>query len=159
MTPSEIIQKLKNKFPENILDANPDGVEAFIKIAPTDVLEVITFLKEDPEIKMDLLNLVTGVDWNEDNRMEIVYHLSSMVFQSHKLAVHAFMDRKNPKVASLCSLYGTANWHERETYDLLGIVFEGHPDLRRLLLPDDWEGHPLRKDYKYPEEYHGIKWA
>ena len=107
---------------------------------------------------MDYLSLVTGIDWDKENKMEVVYHLSS-IQHHHAIAVHAYLDRNDPKVPSIVDLYGAANWHERETYDLLGIVFEGHPDLRRILLPDDWVGHPLRKDYQFPEEYHGIKWA
>ncbi len=159
MTLNEIVQKLISKFPDNILDSNPEGVEPFIKVAPSDIFDIIKFLKEDPEIDLSFLNLITGVDWNQDNRIEVVYHLSSVAFQSHKLAIHAFLDRKAPRIPSICGLYGAANWHERETYDLLGVEFEGHPDMRRMLLPDDWEGHPLRKDYQFPEEYHGIKWA
>ena len=158
MTPNEINQILIIKFPDKITSFSIEPPEPFIRINPQDVPEIISFLKNDPVLKMDYLNLISGVDWINENKMEVVYHLSS-ISQHHKIAVHVYLDRGNPIVPTITRLYGAANWHERETYDLFGIQFEGHPDLRRILLPDDWEGYPLRKDYKFPDEYHGVKWA
>jgi len=89
------------------------------------------------------------------DRFEVVYHLASLS-HGHRIVLKAIVPRDDPHIASVAAIYPTANWHERETYDLMGIVFDGHPDLRRILLPDDWEGHPLRKDYVFPESYHGI---
>ena len=88
-------------------------------------------------------------------RLESVYHFLSYQ-HDHEAVIKIKLDRENPRVASVMDLWPAADWHEREAYDLVGIVYEGHQDLRRILLPDDWEGHPLRKDYKQPEEYHGI---
>jgi NADH-quinone oxidoreductase subunit C len=158
MTPVEINQTLTNKFANKIVEAKSDPPENYIHILPQDVPEVISYLKNDPALKMDYLCCLSGVDWLKENKMEVVYHLSSISLH-HKIAVHTFIDRNDPKIPSITYLYGAANWHERETFDLLGINFEGHPDLRRILLPDDWVGNPLRKDYQFPEEYHGIKWA
>lgn len=158
MTPSEIIQNLTNKFSQRIVESNSEILEPFIRIAPQDIPEVIGYLKSESTLKMEYLNLISGVDWLKENKMEVVYHLSSMTHH-HKIVIKTYVDRNEPKVPSIVSLYGGANWHEREVYDLMGIKFEGHPDLRRILLPDDWMGHPLRKDYQFPEEYHGIKWA
>jgi NADH-quinone oxidoreductase subunit C len=86
----------------------------------------------------------------------VVYHLASVV-HNHKIVLKAICTKENPHVQSVADVWGTANWHEREAFDLIGIVFDGHPDLRRILLPYDWEGHPLRKDYKVPEFYNGMK--
>ncbi len=158
MTPLEIVQNLTNKFSAKIIESNSEILEPFIRVNPLDIPEVIGYLKNEPSIRMDYLNLISGVDWLKDNKMELVYHLSS-VEHHHKMVVRAFVDRAEPKAPTIVPLYGAANWHERETYDLMGIRFEGHPDLRRILLPDDWIGHPLRKDYQFPEDYHGIKWA
>ena len=158
MTQSEIIQNLANKFGERIAESSPELLEPFIVVKPSDIPEVMAYLKNEPVLSMDFLNLISGVDWDKENRMEIVYHLSS-IKHHHQIVVRAVLSRENPSVPTVSNLWGTANWHERETYDLMGINFEGHPDLRRILLPDDWIGHPLRKDYVFPEEYHGVKWA
>ena len=158
MTPNEIVQNLKNKFPDKILGDNIEVIEPYIMVASPDIPEIILYLKNTPELSFDFLNLITGIDWNTDNRMEVVYHLSSIPHH-HQLTVKCYIPRLDGKVPSIAHIYGAANWHERETYDMFGIVFEGHPDLRRILCPDDWDGFPLRKDYQFPEEYHGIKWA
>lgn len=87
--------------------------------------------------------------------MEVVYHLYSIPFNK-ALAVKIIVPRDHPEVPSVAHIWRTANWHEREAFDLLGIHFAGHPDLRRILLPADWEGHPLRKDYQEQSTYRGI---
>lgn len=92
----------------------------------------------------DYLVFVTAVDWPD--RMTLVYRLGHMRWKV-QVFVECDIDRADPKAASVADLWPTADWHERETYDLMGVSFEGHPDLRRLILPEDWEGHPLRKDY------------
>jgi NADH-quinone oxidoreductase subunit C len=88
--------------------------------------------------------------------MEVIYNLYSIPY-NHHLTVKVMLDRAEPAVESLTAIWKTADWHEREAYDLLGIRFNNHPDLRRILLPEDWEGHPLRKDYEHQEYYRGIK--
>ena len=88
--------------------------------------------------------------------MEVIYHLYSITKNLH-FVIKVVLDRETPSVPSITSIWGTANWHERETFDLFGIHFEGHPDLRRILLPANWEGFPLRKDYTTQEYFHGVK--
>ena len=92
---------------------------------------------------------------DKDN-LAVVYHLYSYVHH-HKLVVKVVVPKSNPVVKTVSDVWAAAEWHEREAYDLVGMTFEGHPDLRRILLPEDWEGHPLRKDYKVPEFYKGMK--
>jgi NADH:ubiquinone oxidoreductase subunit C len=108
---------------------------------------------DDPEMKFDYLRLISGVDWTD--RLSSVYHLYSYTL-GHGAVLRVDLDRTAPNVASVAGIWPTADWLERETYDLMGIVYEGHPGLTRIMLPDDWEGHPLRKDYVSPKEYHGI---
>jgi NADH-quinone oxidoreductase subunit C len=102
---------------------------------------------------------LSGVDYKgakgEPDRMEVVYHLFSMKLR-HKCVLKVELPRENPSVPTLENVWAIANWHEREAYDLFGIRFEGHSDLRRILCPDDWEGYPLRKDYQQPESYLGM---
>lgn len=157
MTPNEIVQTLQNKFNDKIIESNLEVIQPYVVVQADSVADIFTYLKNDPALEMDYLDLLTGVDWLTENRIEMVYHVSS-IKHHHSLVVKTNLDRETPKVPSITPLYGAANWHERETYDLFGIIFVGHPDLRRILLPDDWKGHPLRKDYQFPEEYHGVKW-
>ena len=107
----------------------------------------------------DLLSCLTGIDNGpEANTMEVAYNLCSIPYE-HQLMVKVSISRDEPVLPTVSDIWRTAEWHERETFDLLGIRFDGHPDLRRILLPADWEGHPLRKDYKEQEYYHGIRVA
>lgn len=110
------------------------------------LLEFLTFLKKDEALAFDNLMCLTAVD--EIERMDVVYHLSSYRHR-HLIGVKAPVKGANPKVPSVTSLWPGANWHEREVYDLFGVVFTGHPDLRRIMMPDEWEGHPMRKQYAH----------
>jgi len=97
---------------------------------------------------------LSGID--DGAKLGVVYNLHSMV-HNHKITLKVELeDRETPRVPTVATLFGTADWHEREAYDMIGIVFEGHPDLRRILCPDDWEGYPLRKDYKVQQTYRGL---
>ena len=108
----------------------------------------LTELKSNPSTSFDYMFCQTGVDWPA--HMEVIYHLKSTA-HSHKLVVRGkILTRETPVIDSVCDLYKTAEFHEREIFDLYGIVFKNHPDLRRLLLADDWVGYPMRKDYKDP---------
>jgi NADH-quinone oxidoreductase subunit C len=95
------------------------------------------------------------VDYPKQGHIQIVYHLMSYALRHH-FVLKANASRDNPVVATVSSVWSAADWQEREVFDLLGVTFEGHPDLRRILMPEDWPGHPLRKDFVEPQEYHGI---
>lgn len=124
-----------------------EGAQFLNVVAPPEKLYAIARqLKDDPETSLDYLFCLTGVDWPE--YFEVVYHLES-TRHAHSLVLRTRTDgRENPRLDTVCTIWPTAEAHEREVYDLFGIHFANHPDLRRLLLTDDWEGYPLRKDYK-----------
>jgi len=114
-------------------------------------------LFQNKDTYFDSLSCLTGIDnGSEKGTMEVVYNLYSIPFEV-SLMLKTEIDRKMPEVPSVAHIWQTANWHEREAYDLLGIHFIGHPDLRRILMPADWEGHPLQKDYEEPLEYRGME--
>jgi NADH-quinone oxidoreductase subunit C len=121
----------------------------------TRFLEVMRFFKEHPDLSFDFLRSVTGVDYPDQKKIASVYHLYSYD-KGHAHVVKFLCDREQPEVPSVEKLWPTANWFERESYDLVGIIYLGHTDLRRILLPEDWVGHPLRKDYVEEPDYHGI---
>jgi NADH-quinone oxidoreductase subunit C len=105
----------------------------------------------------DMLSCLTGIDNGvEANTVEVVYNLYSIPL-GHHLMLKVTLPRENPAIDSVSEIWRTANWHEREAFDMYGIKFKGHPDLRRILLPADWEGHPLRKDYQHQEYYRDVK--
>lgn len=135
------------------LNATPKA----IKIAAEDLLSVCDALHKSESTYFDMLSCVTAIDNGPDAAtMEVVYNLYSIPFDHH-LALRVTLQREDPNVASVSSIWKTANWHEREAYDMFGIIFNNHPDLRRILMPADWEGFPLRKDYKHQEYYRNIK--
>jgi NADH-quinone oxidoreductase subunit C len=156
MIPQEVFDSLTTHFGEAVLEGKLDGVlDPYIRIAPERIRDVCLFLRDDPAMQFDTLNLLTGMDYTK-GKLGVVYHCSSIALQ-HKIVLKVEVTVENPHVQSVESVWKTANWHEREAYDMIGLVFDGHPDLRRILLPDDWEGYPLRKDYKVPEFYNGMK--
>ena len=156
MSPQEIHEKLKERFQEKILEFKDGVLNPWIRIEPGVIADVARFLRDDPVLAFGSLMCLSGVDWPQKGKLEVVYHLCSMTHH-HRIVLKVEVPREDPRVPSVEKVWPTANWHEREAYDLLGIIFEGHSDLRRILLPEDWEGHPLRKDYKVQEYYHGIR--
>lgn len=119
--------------------------------------QVCERLHKNPETYFDMLTCITGVDNGpEANAMEVIYHLYSIPFHQ-SLMLKVIVPRENPEVETLTTIWKSANWLEREVFDMFGIVFKNHPDLRRILMPADWDGNPLRKDYKHEETYRGIK--
>lgn len=114
------------------------------------LLEICRFLREEASFDLDYCSFVSAVDRPEAGTIEVVYHLFSMTAH-HELLLKVRTPREAPRVPSVTGIWSGANWHERETYDLFGVVFEGHPDLRRIMMTEDWTGHPLRKDYVYQE--------
>ena len=156
MIPQEISDKLKARFGDAVLESKIDGViDPFVKVAPDRIKEIALFLRDSDDTLFDSLMCLSGMDYTQ-GKLGVVYHLHSMKW-NHKIVLKADVPADNPHCESVQAVWKTANWHEREAYDLFGIIFDGHPDLRRILLPDDWNGHPMRKDYQVPEYYNGMK--
>lgn len=156
MTPQEIYDRLKAQFGESIIEVKLEGViDPYIKIAPANVADIASFLRDDADLQFDFLMCLSGVDYTK-GILGVVYHVYSMTKQ-HKITLKVGVPVDKAEVQSVTNVWLSANWHEREAYDMFGIKFIGHPDLRRILLPDDWEGFPLRKDFKVPEFYQGMK--
>jgi len=147
-----IVSKLKERWAEIAAPAVQAG-DRFIVVPAEKAFEILKFLKEDPELHFDTLMSLAAVDTGRE--LWVVYPLHSLK-HSHKLLVKLVLPRENAEVESVVKLWGLANFFEREAYDLYGVVFRNHPDLRRLLNPPDWEGWPGRKDYEYPKEYGGV---
>lgn len=153
MTPDEIHGHLQRRHGDSILEYQSEVLDPCIRVAPDHAFEVLATLRTDSALAFDSLMCLSGVDYSD--RLEVVYHLHSMQ-HLHTFTVKVSLDRDNPRVKSVESLWRTADWHEREAFDMFGIVFTEHPDLRRILCPEDWEGYPLRKDYQVQEYYQGI---
>lgn len=174
MSGQDLLSKLQKRFGDRITGSNLQAIDPWIEVSPEGLVEVARFLRDDPGFQFNMLNCITAVDYFEPDpkkaaktewkpHLEVVYHLSSIT-KKHTLVLKVMLPRwKNdqpgtlPEVPSLCDVWRTADWHEREVYDLSGVLFVGHPDMRRILCPEDWVGHPLRKDYEMPLEYHGIR--
>ena len=155
MLTNEIFQKLKSEFGDGIIEYNDQQtVDPFIVASADKLFDICHTLRDDEEFLFDYLMSLSGMDL-EDN-LGVVYHLYSMKLK-HKLVLKVFVPKTDPKVPSVEKIWRTADWHEREAYDLIGVQFEGHHNLIRILCPYDWKGHPLRKDYENPETYHGMK--
>jgi NADH-quinone oxidoreductase subunit C len=174
MSPQEIHQQLVTRFGSKIIGAELNTLDPWVEVAPAAIVEVCEYLKNDAALKFDALNNLSGVDYCEPDpkktakfghepHLEAVYHLYSYAHRHH-LVVKVKLPRwKNgqqgqlPDLDSVSGVWAIADWHEREAFDLVGINFVGHPNLLRILCSEDWEGHPLRKDYEFPLEYHGIR--
>jgi NADH-quinone oxidoreductase subunit C len=148
---SEALAALLRGAPGAVLATHAECGDVTAVVDPTRVLEVLRFLRDDPACAFDMLMDLTGVDYlgypgRSGPRFEVVYHLYSLG-RGKRLRVRAGVDAASPELDSAISLWPAANWMEREAWDLYGIRFRGHPDLRRILLYDEFEGHPLRKDY------------
>jgi NADH-quinone oxidoreductase subunit C len=156
MTPEEIHENLQSKFGSRILEFDGEATDPFIMVEAAAIHDVGDYLRYDPELQFDLLMCLSGVDYGPEKSLGVVYHLASMPLR-HKITLKVEVMRDGGMLPTVCDLWRTADWHEREAYDLYGMQFAGHPDHRRILLPDDWEGYPLRKDYEVQEFYHGIR--
>ncbi len=146
--------------------------DPFIVVKTEKLFDAICFLRDDSNFLCTNLEVIATVDYLAKDavpavdaqpaqpavqpRIENVYVISSFQFK-HQFTIKVYLDRDQPKVQSICDLYRSANWYERECYDMVGVVFVGHPNHARVLLPTDWVGHPLRRDYVFPEEYNGMK--
>jgi len=143
MRPDEVSVVIKAKFPEVKEEAGTNN----IIVSKESLLEVAQYLK-NPPLALDNLHCITAIDRKE--KMELVYILYS-IREHYGVTLKVYLTSEDLNVASLSALWKSANWLEREVYDLFGIIFSGHPDLRRILNPYDWKGYPLRKDYSNPE--------
>lgn len=173
MSGPSFVDQLKQKFGDQITGANLENVDPWIEVAPEGIVAVCAHLRDEPSLAFDYCNGVTAVDYLQTDEkkaaktewqphLEVVYHLFSMKHK-HSLVLKVMLPRWNgepgnlPELPSVAGVWSTADWHERECYDLFGIHFTDHPNMRRILCPEDWVGHPLRKDYEMPLEYHGIR--
>ena len=128
------------------LTVRPNCDRPTLVVPAAQLVAVATLLRDTPELKFDLLETHTAIDWLAEQRFELVYFLTSLPL-GHHLTLSVSVPRDEPVVPTLCQVYPIAEFHEREVYDLMGILYDDHPDLRRLFLEDDWVGFPLRKDY------------
>jgi NADH-quinone oxidoreductase subunit C len=146
--PAQVERRLRERFPDvPFRRQEGEAVRDHTLVLPADrLVEVCTFLRDDPGLAFSMLSWVAGVDLlPHDPRFEVVYHLLSIT-HNVRITLKVQVPEDGARVPTVCGVWPTANWHERETFDFYGIRFEGHPDLTRILLPDDWEGWPLRKD-------------
>lgn len=144
-----IVKKIKKKFPEAVTDVKTFRNELTVCIEMDSIGKVARYLRDDGEMAFDFLSDLCGVDktrLDNSNSFEVVYHLYS-IKRNHRLRFKVQIPASKPTISTVTNVWKTANWHEREAYDMFGIVFEGHPALERILTPDGFEGHPLRKDY------------
>jgi len=157
MDAPSIHQKLTNKFGGKITAFQAETLQPWAVVEPVAIAEVAAFCKADPDLAFDNLMCLSVVDYPKETppRLEVVYHLYSYK-HTHGFVLKAQLPREDPRVPTVEGVWPVANWHEREGFDLFGVRFEGHSDLRRILLPDDWEGYPLRKDWVDPDFYNGM---
>ncbi|VAX26275.1 NADH-ubiquinone oxidoreductase chain C [hydrothermal vent metagenome] len=170
-TPEEIFEILKAEFQDAVIEIDSElPVEPIIIVDPLAINKIAQFLRVNEELQFDSLMNLSGVDdangekiTEEDGTVTIkggtfsvYYHLHSTTID-HKVMIRVIVDKDKPEVESVDPVWKASTWHEREAYDMYGIIFLNHPDLRRILLPDDWDGYPLRKDYENPEYYDGMK--
>lgn len=155
MTATEIHERARELCPDGVEDLDEQGLDPFFKVKPDSVRKVCLALRDDPGLKFDVLSDLTAVDRPTDEVIQLVYHLYSYNSRQ-QIVLKVDLDRESPRIATVEDVWKVANWFEREVFDLFGVVFEGHSDLRRILLPEDWVGYPLRKDFVEQEEYDGI---
>jgi NADH-quinone oxidoreductase subunit C len=173
-TGETFITRLKSQLGDAITGSNLTAIDPWIEVAPAKIVEVCTYLRDQADLRFDFLSCITAVDYLETDpkkaakidwqpHLELIYHLYSTVHK-RSIVVKVMLPRwKNdtpgemPCIDTVSNVWRTADWHEREVYDLSGVYFNDHPDFRRILCPEDWEGYPLRKDYEMPLEYHGIR--
>jgi NADH-quinone oxidoreductase subunit C len=153
MEPLQILERVKSRFGDRVLETVDKKPDPFAVVDPHAIVEIGRFMNEDPGLAMDCLSNQSGVDYKD--RVEVVYHLFSYKHR-HTAVLKVKLPRENPSIETVESIWKSANWMEREIFDLLGVNFEGHSDMRRILMPEDWIGYPLRKDFVEPAEYHGI---
>ena len=174
MAGQDFLKRLQKQFGTAITGSNLDAIDPWIEVSPEGLVSLCEYLRDAEDLKFEMLNCISAVDYFEpdpkkaskapfDPHTELVYHLSSIT-NKHTIVVKVKLPRwkddhegQLPEVPSVSGVWSTADWHEREVYDLSGVMFTGHPNMRRILCPEDWVGHPMRRDYQMPLEYHGIR--
>lgn len=164
MTPEEIADILEKQFGDAVTDSLMDSLHPSIVVKAERWHEIALFLRDDSRMKMNFCRCVSGIDRLEDGYIEVVYDLMAMISGDkggawrgdNVVAIRIRVPRDGGHMPSVADVWEAADWHEREVYDMFGVTFDGHPDHRRILCPDDWVGYPLLKDYEFPLEYHGI---
>ena len=151
-------QVIREKFGDAVsgLDENP--TMPFFEVIRKELWrDIALYMRDNEKLRFNYMACLSGVDYPDEEKLGIVCNLESLGELGHKIAVKVKCERDGGAVPSVAKVWKTAEWHEREAFDMYGIQFTGHPDLRRILCPEDWEGYPLRKDYQVQETYHGIK--
>jgi NADH-quinone oxidoreductase subunit C len=151
MDPLQIAKMIEEKFAGQVVGTTMHAGQVGVSLKKDRIRDICLYLRDEPLLRMDLLADLTAVDFStypgdSGPRFEVVYNMISITHR-HRIRLKVRVPEEDPRIDSVSSIWQTANWHERETFDLMGIKFDGHPDLRRILLPEDWEGHPLRKEY------------
>ncbi len=154
MTPEEIHKRLSKEIGEEI-EWQEGACDSCAVVSLDKWVEACSLARTDAGLQFDFLRSFSGVDRPDENKIEIVAHLFSYQ-RRHSFVLKTSVDRSRPSMKSISEIWPAAVWYERECFDLLGITFLGNPDLRRIMLPEDWVGHPLRKDYEEGSAYHGI---
>ncbi|MGB6044387.1 MAG: NADH-quinone oxidoreductase subunit C [Pirellulales bacterium] len=174
MSGQDLVSRLKDKFGDRVTRLNLDAIDPWVEVTSEGLPDLCRYLRDEADLGFDFLSCISGVDYFEadpkkadkvewEPHIEVVYHLWSVKHKNSmvvKVLLPRWKDNQEgqlPEVPTVSDVWRTADWHEREVYDLCGIHFVGHPNLRRILCPEDWVGHPLRKDYEMPLEYHGIR--
>jgi NADH-quinone oxidoreductase subunit C len=155
MEAKDIFAQLEKQFSGKVSDFKGEVKEPYLTVAAPAIVEVCRYLRDGEGLKFEVLSDQTALDWPKDEKIQLVYHLFSYS-QNHQIVLKVDLPRDNPRISTVEGVWKVANWFEREVFDLFGVIFEGHTDLRRIMLPEDWVGYPLRKDYVEQEEYDGI---
>lgn len=163
---------IRAALPDAVVEVEMGGAHPWIGVRPEDLRAVCRLLRDDPALAYDCCHLISAVEWpapdDGDAQIDVVYHLVSYIVRQDAayrtraekndpfLALKVAVPRDVPEVPTVMDIWIGADWHERETWDLMGVRFTGRAELPRILLPEDWPGHPLRKDWEYPASYHGV---
>ncbi|MEI6757485.1 MAG: NADH-quinone oxidoreductase subunit C [Chlorobium sp.] len=149
---------IREKFGEAVSAFDANDTMPFFEVLDTSLWQEIALcMRDHAKLKFNYMACLSGVDYPAEEKLGIVCNIESLGVFNHKIAVKVKCSREGGSIPTVSCVWHTANWHEREAYDMYGMHFAGHPDLKRILCPEDWEGYPLRKDYKVQESYHGIK--
>lgn len=154
METRELVHRIEQTFKDGVISAADEGCFPFVLIQPEMVKEVLSYCAHDGGMRFDFLECITGVDAGQE--IVVIYHLYSTTL-SHRLNIKVAVPRHSARLASMTGFWHAANVYEREIAEMFGVLFDGHPNPRKLLLPEDWQGYPLRKDYVFPEEYEDIE--